>query len=295
MCGGRPHGAEATPTARRTRRAASTNGDAEELGDRLVRHLPGDGVDAEGHRRIAPRGAGRAVHGDLLDVRQRGVRQRVRARVGHGAGHVADGVVDDAVQLVHRIVVRRLVDRLDAAALVDGDVDDHGVRLHPLDHLLADDDRRPAAGDEHGADDEVGVGHAALDGAPVGRQRHDPPAVDLVDPAQPVEVLVDQHDLGLHAGGDPRRVPPDVAGAEHDDLGRPHAGRAAHQHAAPAVVALEEVGALLRRQPAGDLAHRRQQRQRARSRAAPSRRRARSCRRRRAPWRPPGRRRGGGT
>ena len=103
----------------------------------------------------------------------------------------------------------------------------------------------------------------ALDRAAVRRQRHDPALVDLVDPAQPVEVLVDQHDLGLHAGRDPRRVPPDVAGAEHDDAGRPHARRAAHQHAASAVVTLEEVGAHLRRQPSGDLAHRRQQRQRA--------------------------------
>ena len=46
-------------------------------------------------------------------------------------------------------------------------------------------------------------------------------------------------------------------------LGRPHARRPTHQHTAPAVVALEEVGAHLRRQPPGDLAHRRQQRQRA--------------------------------
>ena len=133
----------------------------------------------------------------------------------------------------------------------------------PAHHVLADDDRRPAAGHEHGADHEVGVGHAALDRAAVRRQRHDPAPVDLVDPAQPVEVLVEQHDLGLHAGGDPRRVPADVAGAEHDDLGRAHAGRAAHQHAPAAVVALEEVGAHLRGEPAGDLAHRRQQRQRA--------------------------------
>ena len=45
-------------------------------------------------------------------------------------------------------------------------------------------------------------------------------------------------------------------------LRRAHAGRAAHQHAAPPVVALEEVGAHLRGEPAGHLAHRRQQRQR---------------------------------
>ena len=44
----------------------------------------------------------------------------------------------------------------------------------------------------------------------------------------------------------------------------PHAGCAAEQHAAPAVRALEEVRADLRRHAARDLAHRREQRQRAR-------------------------------
>jgi hypothetical protein len=87
--------------------------------------------------------------------------------------------------------------------------------------------------------------------------------VNLVDPAQAVEVLVDEHDLGLHPGRDPRRVPADVARPEHDDLGRTDAGRAAHQHAAAALVALEEVGALLGREPARDLAHRGEERQRA--------------------------------
>ena len=58
---------------------------------------------------------------------------------------------------------------------------------------------------------------------------------------------------------------PDVAGAEHDDPRRPHPGRAAEQHAASAVLLLEEVGADLGGQAPRDLAHRREQRQRARS------------------------------
>ena len=161
-------------------------------------------------------------------------------------------------------------------------------------HLLADDDRRPPAGDEHGADHEVGVGDAALDRPPVRRQRHDPAAVDLVDPAQPVEVLVDQHDLGLHAGGDPRRVPADVAGAEHDDLRRPHAraprpsARRGRPCGAPGSGRPAAAPAARRPRSSGRAAAAR------RRRAAPSRRRAPSCGRRRAPWRPRGRRRGGG-
>ena len=138
-------------------------------------------------------------------------------------------------------------------------------------HVVGHDHRRAPARDEHRADDEVGVGDRTRDRAAVARQRHDPALVDLVDPAQPVEVLVEQQHLGLHALRDPRRVPADVAGAEHDDAAGPHAGRAAEQHAAPAVLALEEVRADLGRHAARDLAHRREQRQRARCESAPSR------------------------
>ena len=63
-------------------------------------------------------------------------------------------------------------------------------------------------------------------------------------------------------GRDPGGVPADVAGAEHHDPGRPHAGRAAEQHAPAAVVLLQEVGPDLGRHPAGHLAHGGQERQR---------------------------------
>ena len=89
----------------------------------------------------------------------------------------------------------------------------------------------------------------------VRRRRHDPSAMDLVDEAQPVEVLVDQDDLGLHARGDPRRVPADVAGAEHDDLGRTYTWCPTHQYTSSAVVPFEVVRAHLRCEAAGDLAH----------------------------------------
>ena len=102
-----------------------------------------------------------------------------------------------------------------------------------------------------------------LDRALVRRERHDPALVDLVDPAEAVEVLVEEDDLGLHAGGDPGRVPPDVAGAEDHHPCRPHAGSAAEQDARPPLVGFEEVGADLRRHAAGDLAHRCEERQRA--------------------------------
>ena len=63
---------------------------------------------------------------------QRDVRQALGRRDGHRAGHVGDAVVDDAVDHVGRLGVRRRPRGLDAAALVDRDVDDHRARLHQL-------------------------------------------------------------------------------------------------------------------------------------------------------------------
>src|SRR5205807_2429002 len=68
--------------------------------------------------------------GHVHDVGQGGVGERVGGGVGNGARHVADGVVDHTVAFVHGVGVGRLVRRLDAAALVDGDVDDDGPLPH---------------------------------------------------------------------------------------------------------------------------------------------------------------------
>ena len=54
---------------------------------------------------------------------------------------------------------------------------------------------------------------------------------------------------------------PDDAAAEDHHLGRRDAGHAAQQHARAALLLLEAMGADLDRHAAGDLAHRRQQRQ----------------------------------
>ena len=96
----------------------------------------------------------------------------------------------------------------------------------------------------------------------VRRERDDAPPVDLIDEAQPIEVLVQEHHLGLHAGGDPCGVPTDVAGSEDDDA---RVALPARLRAAPPapVVALEVVRADLGRDPSRHLAHRGEQRQRA--------------------------------
>ena len=102
-----------------------------------------------------------------------------------------------------------------------------------------------------------------FDGETGARQRHDPPAVDLVDEPQPVDVAVEQQHLRLHPLRDPRGVPPDVPCAQHHDPRGSHPGCAAEQDPASAVLALEEVRTDLGRHPPRDLAHRGEQRERA--------------------------------
>jgi hypothetical protein len=117
------------------------------------------------------------------------------------------------------------------------------------------------AGDEHGTDDQVGLGHRPLDDPPVRRQGHDAPPVDLVDPAEALEVPVEEQDLGLHALSDPGRVPSHVAGAEHDHACRSHAGGPAQQHSSSPGVPLEVMSTDLGRHAARHLAHRGEERQ----------------------------------
>ena len=68
-------------------------------------------------------------------------------------------------------------------------------------------------------------------------------------------------DVGAEAGGDLGGVGADDAAAEDRDVGRRHAGHAAQQDAAAHLRAFEVLGPFLNAHPAGDFAHRRQQRQ----------------------------------
>jgi len=67
--------------------------------------------------------------------------------------------------------------------------------------------------------------------------------------------------VGLHADGDHRRVDADDAAAQHDDVARRDSRDAAEQDPASAERLLEVLGARLHGEPAGDLAHRREQRE----------------------------------
>ena len=93
--------------------------------DRAVGDVPAVGVDPlSTARRSCASGAHEPVVGDPLGVADGRVGERPRARLRDGARHVGHAVVDDAVHLVRRVVVVGRAAGLDAAALVDRDVDD---------------------------------------------------------------------------------------------------------------------------------------------------------------------------
>ena len=236
------------------------------LRDRLVGDLAADGVDALRERGVVGDRTDDALVGDRLDVRQRHVRQRLRRRDRNGARHVRDAVVDDAVDLEHRVVVGRRVRRLEASALVDRDIDEHRAGLHQAEHLARHEPWRERPGYEHGSDHHVGVDEDLLDLEAIRHRERDPPVEGDLEIAHPLDRLVEHPHVRLHAERDDRRVEADDASTEDDHLGRRHARDAAEQDAPAAVRLLERPGAHLRREPARDLAHRREQRQMARRR-----------------------------
>src|SRR5256885_665796 len=80
-----------------------------------------------------------------------------RGRARQTAGHIGDGVVDDPVHYVGRVVVRGGLAGLDAAALVHRHVHDHGAGFHQLQVVAPHQLRRLRAGEQHGADHDVGL------------------------------------------------------------------------------------------------------------------------------------------
>ena len=197
----RQRGPRGASTTRRPPASASAGGrelEALVLGDRLVGHLAAGDVEPEHEAGVRAERAVHAVVGELEDVGHRRVGQRPGRRDRHRAGHVGHAVVRDAVDLVGRVRVRRRARGLEAAALVDRDVDEHRVALHQPELLARDDVRRAGAGDQHGADDEVGLAQVLLDRQRRGEARVGAAAEGDVELAQAVDVAVE----------DRRRRPP---------------------------------------------------------------------------------------
>lgn len=144
----------------------------------------------------------------------------------------------------------------EAAALVDGDIHENRAGAHAVDQLGGDQLRRGGAGDQHGADHEIGLDDGLLEREGRGVAGVHAAAELGVHGAHLAHVEVEDGDIGAHAGGDLRGVDPRDAAADHGDLRGRGAGHAAHEHAAPALRAHQVIAADLRSEAAGDLGHR---------------------------------------
>jgi len=167
----------------------------------------------------------------------------------------------DAVDLVDRVLMGGGVTGLETATLVDGDIDKGSTRLQVRQLRARDQLGRRGTGDQHRADDQVGLARQIDGVAGRGKGVLEAAAEDIVEIAQPRDRAVEHGDIGAHPGRDLGGMGADHATADHQHPGRRDAGHTAQQHAAPAIGLLQRPGADLRRQPPGHLGHRRQQRQ----------------------------------
>ena len=115
--------------------------------------------------------------------------------------------------------------------------------------------------DEHRADHQIGVIHRLFDGMDRRVDGRGARAEDLLKLAEARDGAVDDRDLRPHADRHAGCVRAHHAAAQDYHVGGRHAGDAAEQDTAPALLLLKAVGAGLDRHTARDLAHRREQRQ----------------------------------
>ncbi len=220
----------------------------------------GDGagadVEALGEAGVFFGGFVPAFVGDGEGVGGGGVAEGEGAGAADGSGHVGDAVVDDAVDDVGGVFVGGGAGGFEAAALVDGDVDDDAAVLHHFEVFAGDEARGAGAGDEDSADDEVGFLEGVADGEGVGVDGGDIGGHDVVEVAEAVEVNVEEGDVGPEAGGDFGGVVADDASAQDDDIGGGDAGDAAEEDAAAHHRFFEVFGAFLDAHFSRDFGHR---------------------------------------
>jgi hypothetical protein len=120
--------------------------------------------------------------------------------------------------------------------------------------------RRDGAGDQHRAHDEIGRGHLARDHVVVGVQGGDV----VAEPhhlVHAVLALLEHHHVGAARGGERGRGAAGLARAEHHHLAAAGGRQPAEQLALAPHGLVQQVGADLHRDLAGDDRHRREQRQ----------------------------------
>ena len=123
--------------------------------------------------------------------------------------------------------------------------------------------QRGGARDQNASDKQVGSFHDLSDGIARREDRANLRTKLRRDPSQRLRRTIYHSDIRAHSKCNRRRVSARDAAAQNDDFRRGHPRHSAKQNPAPPLGALKVVGSALRSEPASNLGHRSQQRQRA--------------------------------
>lgn len=224
------------------------------LGDGLGEEEAVLDAEAGGEAGEAEGGLGEAVISEGFDVRVGDVGEGLGGGAGVGSGHVGHAVVDDALFGEDGVVVSGGAGRLGAAALVDGDIDQHAAGAHAFEQGTADEFRRASAGHEDGPDEEIDGGEQVFEEGLAGEEGVGGVEGDIEE-AHAFDIDLEDGDIGAEARGHAGGVHAGYAAAENDYAAGQNAGHAAEQSAGAAPVFGEEVAADEHGHAAGDFAH----------------------------------------
>ena len=159
--------------------------------------------------------------------------------------------------IVGRVVVTgRGLGGLEAAALINGHVDENRAGLHVLQFCPGHQLGCGGPGDQHGADHHVGLGDEFRGGRTARVAGAEVAAEDVVEVADPGQRAVEDGHVRAHTRGHAGGMGPHDAATDHHDIAGAHARDAAQEHAPAAIGPLERPGADLRRELARHLGHR---------------------------------------
>jgi len=161
-----------------------------------------------------------------------------------------------------RVRVSGRTRRLQATALVDGDVYNDSAIRHGSQHFAVDQLRSGSTRHKDRTNRQVGFLDRSFDGIDRRIQRLEPGTAEhIVQLCDAGQAAFQDRDLGTHTDGDTRGIHARYTATDHEDLCRRNTRDAPHQDTASTLSLFEAVSPGLRRHATGNLAHGRQERQ----------------------------------
>ena len=149
---------------------------------------------------------------------------------------------------------------LRATSLVDGDIHKDAARFHGSQHLARNKLGCPRAGHQHGADEQIDVGQN-LHQTGLARIERVRGLHRDIEKSHALEIHLENRHVRAQSGRHARRIDSAGAAAEDDDASGKHSGNTTKKHALSSIVFGKEIPSNEDGHPAGDFAHRFEERQ----------------------------------